>query len=76
MNEYSELVNVDNDDPAAVVNWVRGMCRGRSVNQLAEFYEVSPTIEAVAAVLAGDLPDQTRQVAIEACMDELRKSQK
>lgn len=75
MKERIELVNVDVRDSEAMARWAHGMCRGQSVEVLANIYEVEATASAVANAIAKDLPGPIRHVVVKACIQALDPSE-
>ncbi len=67
--------NVDLSDRDAVLRWARGICRGVSVEEIADAESIEPTTAAAVQVLVGNLPeetpDQTRKEAAQVCANEL-----
>lgn len=75
MEERTELVNVNVEDPTAMARWAHGFCRGQSVEHLASLYGVEPSMDAVLAKLGRYLPEEARQIVAKACEEELRRSE-
>lgn len=70
-----KFVEFDTDDPRAMEDWARGVCRGQQISVLAAFYKVKDTPETVAAAIARDLPHEARRIVTKVCEAELRKLQ-
>ncbi len=67
--------SVELSDHDAVLEWARGICRGVSVEEIADTSSIEPTTDAAVQALVGNLPDgasdQTRKEAARVCAIEL-----
>lgn len=62
---------VDDSDVRGLARWAE-LCRGRTVDELAEELKVEPTINAIVARLTAGLPERSRSVVADVCRRELK----
>lgn len=67
-----KFIEFDVNDPQAMAKWARGVCRGKELKVLADYFDVQSTPEAVADAIASDLPGHAKKIVIEVCESELR----
>jgi len=72
----TELVSVDSHDLAALREWARLTCRGRTVAVMAASLEVEPTMEAILGFLSKGLPEESQLAVREVCERELIQAEK
>lgn len=62
---------IGKNDVAGQREWARGICRGYTVDTIAEVFGFEPTMDAVLKSVARGLPAKSRRVVEETCREEL-----
>jgi hypothetical protein len=68
----AKVERIDPDDPVAMRRWAIGICKGRTISEVAAPLGIPATMDSVVDYFTKGLPEQTRKPVQEICERELK----
>ena len=69
--QISRIEPINMSDSAEAEAWARQVCRGGSVESMADFFKVPATVDAVSTAIGKGFPAATVRIIRRVCQEEL-----